>query len=51
MVTKKARKHEAGFGADVSKWSDNLFESDTSLPFGSPDIESFVKISRKSVPE
>ncbi len=47
MVTKNARKHEVGFCADVSKWSDKLFESDTSLPFGSSDIESFGRGSMK----
>jgi hypothetical protein len=47
MVTKNARKHEVGFCADVSKWSDNLFESDVSLPFGSSDIESFGRGSMK----
>jgi N-6 DNA Methylase len=47
MPKDNIRKHEVAFCAEVSKWSDRLFESDTSLPFGSSDIESFGTGSRK----
>lgn len=47
MPKENARKHEVAFCAEVSKWSDRLFEADTSLPFGSSDIESFGTGSQK----
>ncbi len=47
MAAKNNRKHEVAFCADVSKWSDKLFENDTSLPFGSSDIESFGRGTQK----
>jgi hypothetical protein len=47
MPKENVRKHEVAFCAEVSKWSDRLFEADTSLPFGSSDIESFGTGSQK----
>jgi hypothetical protein len=47
MGIRDIRQHEVAFCADVSKWSDKLFESDQSLPFGSSDIESFGRGSQK----
>lgn len=47
MGVRDNRKHEVAFCADVSKWSDRLFERDQSLPFGSSDIESFGRGSQK----
>lgn len=41
------RKHEVAFCADVSKWSDKIFEVDLSLPFHSTDIESFGRGTQK----
>ena len=41
------RKHEVQFCAEVSKWSDKLFEVTSELPFGSSDIESFGTGSNK----
>ena len=47
MPKENVRKHEVASCAEVSKWSDRLFEADTSLPFGSSDIESFGTRSQK----
>jgi hypothetical protein len=47
MTLKADRQHEVAFCAEVSKWSDQLFQADQSLPFGSSDIESFGKGSLK----
>src|SRR5579885_989064 len=47
MAKENIRKHEVAFCADVSKWVDKLFDADTSLPFGSSDIESFGRGSQK----
>jgi len=47
MAKENIRKHEVAFCADISKWADKLFESDTALPFGSSDIESFGRGSQK----
>jgi N-6 DNA methylase len=47
MPKENVRKHEVAFCAEVSKWSDRLFEANTSLPFGSSDIESFGTGSQK----
>ena len=47
MTAKNTRKHEVAFCAEVSKWSDRIFESDTSSPFGSSDIESFGRGTQK----
>src|SRR5271157_2537471 len=35
------RQHEVSFCADVSKWSDKIFETHPELPFGSSEIERF----------
>ncbi len=35
------RQHEISFCADVSKWSDKIFETHPELPFGSSEIERF----------
>src|SRR6266478_4968611 len=47
MAAKLYRQHEVAFCAEVSKWSDQLFQADQSLPFGSSDIESFGRGSLK----
>jgi hypothetical protein len=47
MAQENPRKHEVQFCAEVSKWSDRLFEERTTLPFGSSDIESFGRGSNK----
>lgn len=47
MTVKADRQHEVAFCSEVSKWSDQLFQSDSSLPFGSSDIESFGRGSQK----
>ncbi len=47
MTTLTYRQHETAFCAEVSKWSDRLFETDLGLPFGSSDIESFGRGSQK----
>lgn len=47
MTLKADRQHEVAFCSEVSKWSDQLFQSDSSLPFGSSDIESFGRGSQK----
>lgn len=47
MTLKADRQHEVAFCSEVSKWSDQLFQSDFSLPFGSSDIESFGRGSQK----
>src|SRR5438552_4765902 len=47
MTLKGYRQHEVAFCAEVSKWSDQLFQADQSLPFGSSDIESFGRGSLK----
>ena len=41
------RKHEVQFCADVSKWTDRLFEQNSELAFGSSDIESYGRGSRR----
>lgn len=41
------RQHEVSFCADVSKWSDKIFESHPELPFGSSEIERFGRGSLK----
>jgi hypothetical protein len=41
------RQHEVSFCADVSKWSDRIFEIHPELPFGSPEIERFGRGSLK----
>src|SRR5437879_4235471 len=41
------RQHETAFCAEVSKWSDRIFEHNPDLPFGSSDIESFGRGSLK----
>ncbi len=41
------RQHETSFCADVSKWSDKLFEAHPELPFGSSEIERFGRGSLK----
>jgi hypothetical protein len=47
MTLKADRQHEVAFCSEVSKWSDQLFRSDSSLAFGSSDIESFGRGSQK----
>jgi hypothetical protein len=47
MTLKADRQHEVAFCSEVSKWSDQLFQSNSSLPFGSSDIESFGRGSQK----
>jgi hypothetical protein len=44
---KNVRTHEVAFCAEVSKWADKLFETNSHLPFGSSDIESFGRGSQK----
>ena len=41
MATPTYRQHETAFCAEVSKWSDKIFESNANLPFGSSEIESY----------
>jgi len=41
------RQHEVSFCADVSKWSDRIFETHPELPFGSSEIERFGRGSLK----
>lgn len=41
------RQHEVSFCAEVSKWSDRIFEANPDLPFGSSDIESYGRGSLK----
>jgi len=41
------RQHEVSFCADVSKWSDKIFETHPELPFGSSEIERFGRGSLK----
>ncbi len=41
------RQHEVSFCADVSKWSDKVFETHPELPFGSSEIERFGRGSLK----
>jgi hypothetical protein len=41
------RQHEVSFCADVSKWSDKIFETHSELPFGSSEIERFGRGSLK----
>jgi hypothetical protein len=41
------RQHEVSFCADVSKWSDKIFETHPDLPFGSSEIERFGRGSLK----
>ncbi len=41
------RQHETSFCADVSKWSDKIFETHPDLPFGSSEIERFGRGSLK----
>jgi hypothetical protein len=41
------RQHETSFCADVSKWSDKIFETHPELPFGSSEIERFGRGSLK----
>lgn len=47
MAKESIRKHEVAFCADVAKWAEKLFEEDQRLPFGSSDIESFGRGSKK----
>jgi hypothetical protein len=47
MSLANIRKHEVAFCAEVSKWADKLFESNTALPFGSSEIESYGRGSLK----
>jgi len=47
MATPTYRQHETAFCAEVSKWSDKIFETNASLPFGSSEIESFGRGSQK----
>ena len=47
MPMKNVRTHEVAFCAEVSKWADKLFETNSDLPFGSSDIESFGRGSQK----
>ena len=47
MVSPSYRQHEVQFCAEVSKWADRLFEQNSELAFGSSDIESFGRGSRK----
>lgn len=47
MASSSYRQHETGFCAQVSKWSDKIFEANPELPFGSSDIESFGRGSQK----
>jgi hypothetical protein len=47
MSRTNIRQHEVAFCAEVSKWSDRIFEQNPSLPFGSSDIESFGRGSQK----
>ena len=47
MPKENIRQHEVAFCAEFSKWADKLFESNSSLPFGSSDIESFSRGSQK----
>lgn len=42
-----SRKHEIAFCAEVSKWADKIFETNRSLPFGSSEIEDFVRHTQK----
>ena len=41
------RQHETAFCAEISKWSDKIFETHPDLPFGSSDIESYGRGSLK----
>ena len=41
------RQHETSFCADVSKWSDKIFEAHPELPFGSSEIESYGRGSMR----
>ncbi len=41
------RQHETAFCAEVSKWSDRIFEANPDLPFGSSEIESYGRGSQK----
>jgi hypothetical protein len=41
------RQHETTFCAEVSNWSDKLFETHPELLFGSSEIESFGRGSLK----
>ena len=47
MLPLSYRQHEVSFCADVSKWSDKIFEAHPELPFGSSEIESFGRGSMK----
>lgn len=47
MAKEVARKHEVAFCAEVSKWADELFTRDSTLPFHSSDIESFGRGSHR----
>src|SRR5258706_4723832 len=47
MTLKADRQHEVAFCSEISKWSDQFFQSDSSLPLGSSDIESFGRGSQK----
>ena len=41
------RQHETAFCAEISKWSDKIFETHPELPFGSSEIERFGRGSLK----
>lgn len=47
MSVKSYRQHEVGFCAEVSKWADEVFKADQTLPFDSSEIETFGRGSLK----
>ena len=47
MATPTYREHETAFCAEVSKWSDKIFEANPHLPFGSSAIEGYGRGSQK----
>lgn len=47
MPEETARTYEVAFCAEVSKWADKLFETNSDLPFGQSDIESYGRGSMK----
>jgi hypothetical protein len=47
MPEETVRTYEVAFCAEVSKWADKLFETNSDLPFGHSDIESYGRGSMK----
>jgi len=47
MAVENYRKHEVQFCSDVSKFLDRYFELHPDLPFGSSDVESFTRGTRR----